>query len=298
MGKVFKDKQGNVITKLLQFVATDAQVNQAITDYLDKNGITLAEGVDLKRMSSDLSKTLSDVDGIKEAMSDLQQAQTNVLLQYKDHFIDTFEAGYIDDKTGTDTEVAGYIRSVGLQKIQTQNSVLIVNAPTGYQYAWYFYDENQKYQGATQWMTKTDAYRITDSQVGWYVRCVMYSSGTLSIDAIDIILAGSAVTDILDQLMEQQGSSELLGEEVLSSADKLELNVTKASLQSVCDVNCIVIPFLTDLHITCTAGKTPEELAEGATKIRRHIACYNLLTGGIDVSPKRHVAGMTRKTPC
>lgn len=277
MGKVFKDKQGNVIAKLLQFVATDAQVNQAITDYLDKNGITLAEGVDLKRMSSDLSKTLSDVDGIKEAMSDLQQAQTNVLLQYKDHFIDTFEAGYIDDKTGTDTEVAGYIRSVGLQKIQTQNSVLIVNAPTGYQYAWYFYDENQKYQGATQWMTKTDAYRITDSQVGWYVRCVMYSSGTLSIDAIDIILAGSAVTDILDQLMEQQGSSELLGEEVLSSADKLELNVTKASLQSVCDVNCIVIPFLTDLHITCTAGKTPEELAEGATKIRRHIACYNLL---------------------
>ena len=78
MGKVFKDKQGNVIAKMLQFVATDAQVNQAITDYLDKNGITLAEGVDLKKMSSDLSKTLSDVDGIKEAMSDLQQAQTNV----------------------------------------------------------------------------------------------------------------------------------------------------------------------------------------------------------------------------
>lgn len=47
MGKVFKDKQGNVIAKLLQFVATDAQVNRAITDYLDKNGITLAEGVDL-----------------------------------------------------------------------------------------------------------------------------------------------------------------------------------------------------------------------------------------------------------
>lgn len=116
MGKVFKDKQGNVITTLLQFVATDAQVNQAITDYLDRNGITLAEGVDLKKMSSDLSKTLSDVDGIKEAMSDLQQAQTNVLLQYKDHFVDTFEAGYIDDKTGTDTDTAGYIRSVGLQK--------------------------------------------------------------------------------------------------------------------------------------------------------------------------------------
>ena len=282
MGKVFKDKQGNVITKLLQFVATDAQVNQAITDYLDKNGITLAEGVDLKRMSSDLSKTLSDVDGIKEAMSDLQQAQTNVLLQYKDHFIDTFEAGYIDDKTGTDTEVAGYIRSVGFQKIQTQNSVLIVNAPTGYQYAWYFYDENQKFQGATQWMTKTDAYKITDSQVGWYVRCVMYSSGTLSIDAIDIILAGSAVTDILKQLMEQQGSSELLGEEVLSSADKLELNVTKASLQSICDVNCIIIPFLTDLHIACPTGKTAEEIAEGATKIRRHIACYNLLAKEFD----------------
>lgn len=282
MGKIFKDKQGNVITKLLQFAATDAQVNQAITDYLDRNGITLAEGVDLKKMSSDLSKTLSDVDGIKGAMSNLQQAQTNVLLQYKDHFIDTFEAGYIDDRTGTDADTAGYIRSVGLQKIQTQNSVLIVNAPTGYQYAWYFYDENQKFQGATRWMTKNDAYKITDSQVGWYVRCVMYSNGTLSIDAIDIILAGSAVTDILNQLMEQQGSSELLGEEVLSSADKLELNVTKASLQSVCDVNCIVIPFLADLHIACPTEKTAEEIAEGAAKIRRHIACYNLLAKEFD----------------
>ena len=282
MGKVFKDKQGNVIAKLLQFVATDAQVNRAITDYLDKNGITLAEGVDLKKMSSDLSKTSLEVDGVKDAVSNLQKAQTNVLLQYKDHFIDTFEAGYIDDKTGTDADTAGYIRSVGLQKIQTQNSVLIVNAPTGYQYAWYFYDENQKFQGATQWMTKNDAYKITNSQVGWYVRCVMHSSGTLSIDAIDIILAGSAVTDILDQFMENQGSTELLGEEVLSSADKLELNVTKVSLQSVCDVNCIIISFLTDLHIACTAGKTPEELAEGATKIRRHIACYNLLAQEFD----------------
>ena len=91
MGKVFKDKQGNVIAKLLQFVATDAQVNRAITDYLDKNGITLAEGVDLKKMSSDLSKTALEVDGIKDSVSDLQKAQTNVLLQYKDHFIDTFE---------------------------------------------------------------------------------------------------------------------------------------------------------------------------------------------------------------
>ena len=135
MGKVFKDKQGNVIAKLLQFVATDAQVNRAITDYLDKNGITLAEGVDLKKMSSDLSKTSLEVDGVKDAVSNLQKAQTNVLLQYKDHFIDTFEGGYIDDKTGTDADTAGYIRSVGLQKIQTQNSVLIVNAPTGYQYA-------------------------------------------------------------------------------------------------------------------------------------------------------------------
>lgn len=102
MGKVFKDKQGNVIAKLLQFVATDAQVNRAITDYLDKNGITLAEGVDLKKMSSDLSKTALEVDGIKDSVSDLQKAQTNVLLQYKDRFIDTFEVGYIDNETGAD----------------------------------------------------------------------------------------------------------------------------------------------------------------------------------------------------
>ena len=282
MGKVLTDKKGNTIAKLLQFVATDAQVNQAITTYLDKNGITLAEGVNLKKMSTDLNKTLSDVDGIKGSISDLQKAQTNVLLQYKDHFIETFEAGYINDKTGANADASGYIRSVGMKKIETQNSVLIVDVPAGYQYAWYFYDTKQKFQGATQWMSKGDAYKITNSQIGWYVRCVVYSSGSLSIDAIDIILAGSAVTDILDQLMEKQGSADLLGEEVLSSADKLELNVTKASLQSACDVNCVIIPFLTDLHITCTTGKTPEELAGEAAKIRRHIACYNLLAQEFD----------------
>ena len=48
MGITFKDKQGNEIAKLLQFVATDSQVNAAITKYLDENGISLAEGVDLK----------------------------------------------------------------------------------------------------------------------------------------------------------------------------------------------------------------------------------------------------------
>ena len=46
MGYNFTTKDGVVIAKLLQFVATDEQVNTAITNYLHKNGISLAEGID------------------------------------------------------------------------------------------------------------------------------------------------------------------------------------------------------------------------------------------------------------
>lgn len=48
MGILFKDANGNAIAQLLQMVATDEQVNAAITGYLDRNGIHLAEGVDLQ----------------------------------------------------------------------------------------------------------------------------------------------------------------------------------------------------------------------------------------------------------
>ena len=282
MGKILKDKKGNVIAKLLQFVATDAQVNQAITDYLDKNGITLAEGVNLKKMASELSRTLTDIDGIKDSITGLQQAQTNVLLQYQDHFIGDFEVGYIDSTTGTDIGDASYIRSSGFEKLQIKNTALIISIPEEYRCALYFYDENKEFQGATKWMSDSDTYRINDSQIGWYVRCVVYSNKKVEIDAVNIILAGDAVTEILDRATQTQGSSKLLGESELSSSDKLELNVTKASLQSVCDVNSVIIPFLTDLHITCTEGKTPEDMAKEAAKIRRHIACYNLLAQEFD----------------
>lgn len=281
MGKVLKDKQGNTIAKLLQFVATDEQVDKAITAYLDKNGITLADGVDLKKMSSELNKTSTEVSGIKDAVADIEKAQTNVLLQYKDHFIDTFEVGYIDSETGNDSAVASYIRSVGKKKIETPNTVLIMNAPNGYRCAWYFYNKNDVFQGSTKWMTGNEAYRISDSQVGWSVRCVVYSDSKLELNAINVILAGTAVTDIIDQLTANLGTSDLLGEDELSSADKLEMNVTQASLQSVCNVNSIVIPFLTDLHIDCTSGAA-EELAKRASKIRKHIAMYNLLAKAID----------------
>lgn len=282
MGKVFKDKQGNIIAKLLQFVATDEQVNQAITAYLDKNGIALAEGVDLKKMASELSQALTDINGIKDSITGLQQAQTNVLLQYRDHFINNFEVGYIDSTTGADIGNAAYIRSSEFEKLQIKNTALVISMPEGYQCALYFYNENKIFQGATQWMSNSDTYRINDSQVGWYVRCVIYSNKKIEIDAINIILAGDAVAEILDRATQTQNSSKLLGESELSSSDKLELNVTKASLQSVCDVNSVIIPFLTDLHITCTEGKTPEDMAKEAAKIRRHIACYNLLAQEFD----------------
>nr|WP_295264046.1 metallophosphoesterase [uncultured Blautia sp.] len=282
MGKVFKDKQGNVITKLLQFVATDAQVNQAITDYLDKNGVTLAEGVDLVKMASELSQALTDINGIKDSVTGLQQAQTNVLLQYCDHFIDSFEVGYIDNTTGADIGDASYIRSSEFGKLQIKNTALIISMPEGYRCALYFYNGNKEFQGATQWMSDSDTYKINDSQIGWYVRCVVYSNKKIEIDAINIILAGDTVAEILDRVTQTQSSSKLLGESELSSSDKLELNITKASLQSVCDVNSVIIPFLTDLHITCTEGKTPEDMAKEAVKIRRHIACYNLLAQEFD----------------
>ena len=103
MGITFKDKQGNEIAKLLQFVATDSQVNAAITKYLDENGISLAEGVDLKEMDKDIRQNTIEINGLKESVADTKKAQTNILLQYRDHFLHDFESGYIDDKTGANT---------------------------------------------------------------------------------------------------------------------------------------------------------------------------------------------------
>jgi hypothetical protein len=125
-------------------------------------------------------------------------------------------------------------------------------------------------------MYRTDAYRISSSQIGWYVKAVIYSNTRIDLKKINIILAGNAVTDILDKYAESFGSAGLLGKEELSASDKLELNTTKASLQKICTANTVVIPFLTDLHITCTDGKTPEELAKTASKIRRISKSYFL----------------------
>ena len=86
MGYNFTTKDGVVIAKLLQFVATDEQVNTAITNYLHKNGISLAEGIDLVKMNTNVGKNTSEISGLKETISDLQKAQTNILLEYKDHF--------------------------------------------------------------------------------------------------------------------------------------------------------------------------------------------------------------------
>ena len=278
MGKILTDKQGNVIAKLLQFVATDSQVDAAITSYLKENGISLAEGIDLKKMNEKVGENASAISGLKSSVSGLQQAQNNVLLQYKDHFLDGFENGYIDNTTGIDSSVAGYARC-GFTKITTGKTILIINIPTGYQCSFYFYDASKKFQGATVWMSPNQGYSISESQEGWYVRAVIYkSTGSIDLQAINIILAGTAVTDILDELKQSINVPTTLGEQDLSTSEKLELNITKASLAEYCHPNNILIPFLTDLHITCTAGKSADELVENAAKIRRHIACYNAIS--------------------
>lgn len=51
-------KDGQVLAKILQFVATDDQVNVAITQYLHENGVSLAEGIDLKKLSENVSKNI------------------------------------------------------------------------------------------------------------------------------------------------------------------------------------------------------------------------------------------------
>lgn len=283
MGMVLKDKQGNIIAKLLQFVATDSQVDQAITKYLNENGISLAEGVDLKKMDSSIRKNEVEITGLKETVSDAQKAQTNILLQYKDHFLDDFETGYIDDKTGVNVENFSYIRSSGFARIDMPDSVLIANIPQGYICAYYFYNAQKEFQGATAWMTSTDVYKISDNQTGWYVRAIIHCSDSIKLDAIDIILAGSAVSDILEKFAENNQKKNLLDENELSTADKLELNVTKAAIKPFYDSNSAIISFFTDLHISCPAGKSAEEIATSAAKIRRHLAGYNILTEEIPI---------------
>lgn len=68
MGILFKDANGNAIAQLLQMVATDEQVNAAITGYLDRNGIHLAEGVDLQKMSSAITKNENSINGLMESV--------------------------------------------------------------------------------------------------------------------------------------------------------------------------------------------------------------------------------------
>ena len=84
-------KDGQVLAKILQFVATDEQVNAAVTQYLHENGISLAEGIDLKKLSGTVAKNSSEIIGLKESVSDIKKAQTNILLEYKDHFLPSWE---------------------------------------------------------------------------------------------------------------------------------------------------------------------------------------------------------------
>ena len=274
MGYVLKDKNGNVIAKLLQFVATDEQVNAAITKYLDENGIHLAEGVDFKKMNSSIAENQDNIAGIKATVEDLKKVQNNVLLEYKDHFLGEFERGAINNKTGENLNDTIYARSTDYAKVSSGNTVLIANIPSGYQCAYFFYDSAKKFQGATGWMQPTDVYQISDSQAGWYVRASVYSS-SIDLESINIILAGSAVSDIINALKENSGEKNLLGESELTTSDKLELNVTKASLEAALDPNSALVTFLTDLHIACPSGGTVASIAASASKIRRQLASYN-----------------------
>ena len=61
-------KDGQVLAKILQFVATDEQVNAAVTQYLHENGISLAEGIDLKKLSGTVAKNSSEIIGLKESV--------------------------------------------------------------------------------------------------------------------------------------------------------------------------------------------------------------------------------------
>lgn len=267
-------KDGQVLAKILQFVATDEQVNAAVTQYLHENGISLAEGIDLKKLSGTVAKNSSEITGLKESVSDLEKAQTNILLEYKDHFLPSWERGYINETTGADTGDTAYARSIGYQKLTSGDTVLISGNPSGYACAFYFYDGNKKFVGASGMLPANGYYKIQSSQVGWYVRAVVHAAA-IDLDAINIILAGSAVSKLLEQAAAEQGSQTLLGEEELDSAGKLELNVTKASIEAAWDPNCALIAFQTDLHIGCPSGQTAEAIASSATKIRRQLAAYN-----------------------
>ena len=268
------NKNGQVLAKILQFVATDDQVNAAITQYLHENGVSLAEGIDLKKLSENVSKNISEITGLKESVSDLKKPQTNVLLEYKDHFFSSWERGYINETTGVDTGDTAYVRSSGYQKITSGDTVLISGCPTGYSCAFYFYDANKKFVGASEMLASNGYYKIQNSQVGWYVRAVVYAT-SIDLEAINVILAGSAVSKLLEQVAADSGDTVLLGENELDSAGKLELNVTKASIEAALDANCALITFQTDLHINCPSGQNAESIAKSATKIRRQLAVYN-----------------------
>ena len=267
-------KDGQVLAKILQFVATDEQVNAAVTQYLHENGISLAEGIDLKKLSGTVAKNSSEIIGLKESVSDIEKAQTNILLEYKDHFLPSWERGYINEITGVDTGDTAYARSNGYQKITSGDTVLISGCPSGYTCAFYFYDTDKKFVGASEMLPANGTYKIQSSQIGWYVRAVVYAAD-IDLDAINIIFAGSAVSKLLEQAASEQESSILLGEEELDSAGKLELNVTKASIEAALNANCALIAFETDLHIGCPSGQNTDTIAKAATKIRRQLAAYN-----------------------
>ena len=278
MGYIFKDSQGNVIGKLLQFVATDAQVNAAITSYLNENGITLAEGVDLKKLDNRVTQNEGEISGMKSFVTELQQAKNVVLMEYKDHFFDEFEIGGLDHTNGNITSDMLYVRSKKLNMINDSDAVLLCSMPTGYLCSFYFYDADMNFQGATEYIYPGEFYKLSAAQIGWYVRALVYADNDVDVDKINIILAGSAVFDIIEDLKNVTEDVTALGESDLSVADQLEMNITKASLKLMVHSNDVLIGFFTDLHIACMSGKTAEELADSATKIKKQLATCNLIS--------------------
>lgn len=274
MGYKLTTKDGSVIAKILQFVATDQQVNNAITKYLDENGISLAEGVDLKTMAQNIEKNASDITGLKTTVEGIGKSTTNILLEYQDHFFSEWERGYIDNISGENTGDLAYVRSKA-KKIYKGDTILISGCPTGYMCSFYFYDETGKFQGASSMYAPDQYYKIQDSQIGWTVKAVVYAQN-IDTNEINIIMAGSVISKLLEQV--QPAAKNILGEEELSSEDILEMNVTKASLKTATNANTALVAFLTDLHITCPAEKTAEEIAKLATKIRRQLATYNMIS--------------------
>ena len=93
--------------------------------------------------------------------------------------------------------------------------MLIADIPESYKIAYYFYDSRKTFQGTTGWLSSKETYTISDSQVGWYVRASVQGN-YIDLQAINVILAGKAVADIINELKNGSRKTDILDEENLS----------------------------------------------------------------------------------